>query len=55
MRPLGPETGPFLNILARILARPTIRELGTLFGYSALWLAEAARGFCSIWNIFAII
>ena len=55
MRAIGPETGQLLNILARSLERPTILELGTSFGYSALWLAEAARGVCSIWNIFAII
>ncbi|WP_207303513.1 O-methyltransferase [Komagataeibacter xylinus] len=43
MRAIGPETGQLLNILARSLERPTILELGTSFGYSALWLAEAAR------------
>ena len=43
MRAIGPETGQLLNILARSLERPRILELGTSFGYSALWLAEAAR------------
>ncbi|RAI58119.1 O-methyltransferase [Roseicella frigidaeris] len=43
MRAVGPETGRLLNILARSLAAPTILELGTSFGYSGLWLAEAAR------------
>lgn len=43
MRAIGPETGQLLNILAKSLAAPTILELGTSFGYSGIWLAEAAR------------
>lgn len=43
MRAVGPETGRFLNILIRSLTAPTILELGTSFGYSGIWLAEAAR------------
>lgn len=43
MRAVGPETGRLLNILARSLKAPTILELGTSFGYSGIWLAEAAR------------
>ena len=43
MRAVGPETGRFLNILVRSLTAPTILELGTSFGYSGIWLAEAAR------------
>ncbi|KDE20552.1 methyltransferase [Acetobacter aceti 1023] len=43
MRAIGPETGQLLNILAKSLNRPTILELGTSFGYSGIWLAEAAR------------
>ncbi|MCJ2049469.1 O-methyltransferase [Methylobacterium sp. J-070] len=43
MRAVGPQTGQLLNILARSLERPTILELGTSFGYSGIWLAEAAR------------
>lgn len=43
MRAVGPETGRLLNILARSLEAPTILELGTSFGYSGIWLAEAAR------------
>lgn len=43
MRAIGPETGRLLNILARSLETPTILELGTSFGYSGIWLAEAAR------------
>ena len=38
-----PQTGQLINILARNLKAPTILELGTSFGYSTLWLAEAAR------------
>lgn len=43
MRAVGPQTGQLLNILARSLDAPTILELGTSFGYSGIWLAEAAR------------
>jgi predicted O-methyltransferase YrrM len=43
MRAVGPETGRLLNILAKSLRAPTILELGTSFGYSGVWLAEAAR------------
>lgn len=43
MRAIGPETGQLLNILASSLEAPTILELGTSFGYSGIWLAEAAR------------
>ena len=43
LRAVGPTTGQLLNILARSLEAPTILELGTSFGYSGIWLAEAAR------------
>ncbi|NSZ60032.1 DUF2218 domain-containing protein (plasmid) [Agrobacterium tumefaciens] len=43
MRAIGPDTGRLLNILARSLTAPTILEIGTSFGYSGIWLAEAAR------------
>ena len=43
MRAVGPDTGQLINILARNLETPTILELGTSFGYSGIWLAEAAR------------
>ncbi|XXB05665.1 class I SAM-dependent methyltransferase [Rhizobium sp. YTUHZ045] len=43
LRAVGPETGQFINILAKSLKAPTILELGTSFGYSGIWLAEAAR------------
>jgi predicted O-methyltransferase YrrM len=40
---VGPDTGRLINILARSLETPTILELGTSYGYSGIWLAEAAR------------
>ena len=40
---VGPESGQLLNILARSLSAPHILELGTSYGYSTIWLAEAAR------------
>ncbi|HEY2049047.1 MAG TPA: class I SAM-dependent methyltransferase [Caulobacteraceae bacterium] len=40
---VGPESGQLINILARSLKSPNILELGTSFGYSGIWLAEAAR------------
>jgi predicted O-methyltransferase YrrM len=43
MRAVGPDTGQLINILARSLEAPTILELGTSFGYSGIWLADAAR------------
>ncbi len=43
LRAVGPETGRLINILAKSLEAPIILELGTSFGYSGIWLAEAAR------------
>ncbi|WP_216671315.1 O-methyltransferase [Mangrovicoccus sp. HB161399] len=40
---VGPETGQLISLLARALLAPRILELGTSFGYSTLWLADAAR------------
>ena len=40
---VGPATGQLLNILAKSIKAKTILELGTSFGYSTVWLAEAAR------------
>ena len=40
---VGPDTGQVINILARSLAAPTILEIGTSYGYSGIWLADAAR------------
>jgi predicted O-methyltransferase YrrM len=41
--PVGPESGRLLHILATSLTAPRILELGTSYGYSGIWLAEAAR------------
>jgi len=40
---VGPATGELLNLLAKQSAAKTILEVGTSFGYSTVWLAEAAR------------
>ena len=40
---VGPATGRLLNILAKSIRAKTILEIGTSYGYSAVWLAEAAR------------
>ena len=39
---IGPETGQFLNLLVKAQRPRNIVEVGTAFGYSTLWLAEAA-------------
>ena len=39
---IGPETGQFLNLLIKAQRAKNIVEVGTSFGYSTLWLAEAA-------------
>ncbi len=41
--PVGPASGRLLNILAKSLEAPKILELGTSYGYSTMWLGEAAR------------
>lgn len=40
---VGPETGQLINIIAKSYDAPTILEIGTSYGYSGIWLAEAAR------------
>src|SRR5579863_941911 len=40
---VGRDTGVLLNILAKGVNAKTILELGTSYGYSTVWLAEAAR------------
>ncbi|MGB6450933.1 MAG: class I SAM-dependent methyltransferase [Steroidobacteraceae bacterium] len=40
---IGPDTGRLVNILAKGAGARSILELGTSFGYSTVWLAEAAR------------
>jgi predicted O-methyltransferase YrrM len=39
---VGPATGRLLNLLVRQLKPKTILEIGTSYGYSTIWLAEAA-------------
>src|SRR3984893_9065597 len=41
--PVGPDTGRGLNILIKSAKARSILELGTSYGYSTVWLAEAAR------------
>jgi predicted O-methyltransferase YrrM len=40
---IGPEAGALLNLLAKGIGARRILELGTSYGYSTLWFAEAAR------------
>ena len=40
---VGPATGQLLNLLAKQAKAKTILEIGTSYGYSTVWLAEAAR------------
>ena len=40
---VGPQTGQLLNIFIKSLSKPKILEVGTSYGYSTIWLAEAAR------------
>ena len=40
---VGIETAIFLNNLAKSSKAKTILEIGTSYGYSTIWLAEAAR------------
>lgn len=38
---ISPEEGKLLHLLARMIQAETIVEIGTLLGYSAVWLARA--------------
>jgi predicted O-methyltransferase YrrM len=40
---VGEETGIFLNTLVKSIKPKTILEIGTSYGYSTIWLAEAAK------------
>jgi len=40
---VGPDTGQLIHILVRRLHAPQVLELGTSYGYSSIWLADAAR------------
>jgi predicted O-methyltransferase YrrM len=41
--PVGRATGSFLNLLVKEAGARRILEVGSSFGYSTVWLAEAAR------------
>jgi predicted O-methyltransferase YrrM len=41
--PIGPDTAQVLHILIKSAGARSILELGTSYGYSTLWLADAAR------------
>lgn len=41
--PVGRATGMLLNVLAREMPARTILEIGGAYGYSTIWLADAAR------------
>ena len=40
---VGPATGHLMNLLVKETESRVILEIGTSYGYSTLWLAEAAR------------
>jgi len=40
---IGRESGTLINLLAKAAKARRILELGTCYGYSTLWLADAAR------------
>jgi predicted O-methyltransferase YrrM len=40
---VGPRKGTLLNILAKEMTAQTIVEVGASYGYSTVWLADAAR------------
>ncbi|MGH8149165.1 MAG: O-methyltransferase [Steroidobacteraceae bacterium] len=40
---IGPDTGRLVNILVKGAHARSILEIGTSYGYSTVWLAEAAR------------
>lgn len=42
---VGVETAIFLNSLIKSAKPPLILEIGTSYGYSTIWLAEAAQSF----------
>jgi len=41
--PIGPDTAQVLHILIKSAMARSILEVGTSYGYSTLWLADAAR------------
>ena len=40
---VSPVQGKFLHILARLVGAHRVLEVGTLGGYSAIWLGRASR------------
>src|SRR3954468_17191869 len=40
---VGPATGQLINLLAKETKSKVILEVGSSYGYSTVWLAEAAR------------
>src|SRR6516162_8727400 len=40
---VGPATGQLINLLAKEAGAKNILEVGSSYGYSTVWLAEAAR------------
>src|SRR5690349_13585408 len=40
---VGPATGQLINLLAKEKKAKTLLEVGSSYGYSTVWLAEAAR------------
>lgn len=40
---VGPATGQLMNLLVKEAGSKVILEIGTSYGYSTVWLAEAAR------------
>jgi predicted O-methyltransferase YrrM len=40
---VGRDTGQLLHVLVRSMKAPHVLELGTSYGYSTIWLADAAR------------
>ena len=40
---VGPATGQLINLLVKEAKAKTILEIGSSYGYSTVWLAEAAR------------
>src|SRR5690242_4650992 len=40
---VGPATGQLMNLLIKEAEAKTVLEVGSSYGYSTVWLAEAAR------------
>ncbi|MEF2070699.1 O-methyltransferase [Consotaella aegiceratis] len=42
-RAIAPDAAQMIALIVKSLEHPTILEIGTSYGYSGIWLAEAAR------------